>query len=364
MTVLARTERINVIYARHATDGFNLRLHTVLQRLAVDVQQVLDGNLVALVLGGGYGRGEGGVVQVCGVEQPYNDLDLVLVVKRKRRVSWEALTAVGKQYEAETGVHVDFSWPLTLRDIESWPCWMMWYDLVNGHVVLSGPPDVLSARASAALQGPLPLIEGTRLLLNRGAGLLWGMRVVQGVEPPPDSDFVRRNYQKCALALGDALLIAYRRFTTPYRGRDLLFDRLMDDSEEVAALQLGELYREALQFKFRPDEAPNVPMDGVLLHALAERWGSVFLHVERLRTGRGWPSLAAYARWRGLREPDQHMPGKWLRNLIRNSQLSVWSWRYPRERLYRQLPVLLGMTERAGWPADSARFLATWQRFS
>ena len=56
----------------------------------------------------------------------------------------------------------------------------MWYDLLNGHIVIKGPSDILSAHAPAALKKTLPVIEATRLVLNRGAGLLWALRVVRG----------------------------------------------------------------------------------------------------------------------------------------------------------------------------------------
>ncbi len=353
-------------YARQASAEFNARLDAALQRLAGDVKRALRGNLIALVLGGGYGRGEGGVVRVGGVEQPYNDLDLILVVGRKKAVPQDALGAIRRGYGAELGVEVDFGRPLTLRDIQRWPRWLMWQDLLNGHTVLAGPPDVLRARAPSALQRPLPPIEATRLLLNRGAGLLWATRVLRGVEDPPDPDFVRRNYFKCALALGDALLIAHGRFATPYRGRDLLLDRLAADCAAVAALRVGPLYRAALRFKFCPDELPDAPLSEGQLRALAERWGSVFLHVEGLRVGRPWASLAEYAGWRGAREPGQNGPVRWLWNALRNRRWGAWSWRYPRERLYRQLPALLRLTGApiVDWPAETARFLAVWGRFN
>lgn len=357
---------IPTVYAQHASDEFNARLHRVLERLTTDVQQALGDNLIALVLGGGYGRGEGGVVRVNGIEQPYNDLDFALVVKRKRAVPWEVLAVISEKYAAELAIHVDFSRPLTLRDIEHWPHWLMWFDLLNGHIVLAGPSDVLTARAPAALRQPLPVIEATRLLLNRGAGLLWALRVVRGVEPPPDADFVRRNYYKCALALGDALLIAHQRYATPYRGRDERLAQLMRDSDEVAAFELASLYGTALAFKFCPDEAPEGELDETQLRRLAQQWGSVFLHVEQRRTGLAWPSLAGYTRWRGLREPEQHTLSKWLRNIVRNRQRGIWSWRYPREQLYGQLPVLLGVTETpiADWPLATARFLEIWRQFN
>ena len=345
---------------------FNARLNKVIWRLTVDVQQALGRNLVALILGGGYGRGEGGMVLIDGIEQPYNDLDLTLVVQRKRAVCRNALATIKRKYEAILKIHVDFGRPLTVSDIQHWPCWLMWWDLLRGHIVLAGAPDILQANASATLQAPLPLIEATRLLLNRGAGLLWALRVIRNVEPAPDADFVRRNYYKCALGLGDALLIAHQRFATPYRGRDERLAQLMMDVEEVAALRLGPLYGAALRFKFRPDSAPEALLDEGHVGVLADHWGRVFLYIERQRTGRQWSSLQEWTDWGGLREPELHVPTRWLGNMVQNTQLGTCSWRYPRERLYRQLPILLGLV--GGWPEDwpteTAHFLATWKRFN
>jgi hypothetical protein len=354
------------IYAWHASQQFNANLREVLRQLTLDVQQALGDNLTALILGGGYGRGEGGIVRINGVEQPYNDLDFTLVVKHKRAVPQDLLAAVCKRYEAILKVQVDFSRPLTVKNIRRWPHWLMWYDLLNGHVVLTGPPDILSAHAPTLLQKPLPSIEATRLLLNRGAGLLWAMQVVQGLEPPPDLDFVRRNYYKCALALGDALLIVYQRFATPYHGRDLRLIELTQTVKEVAALQLESLYHTALRFKFRPDEVLDIAFDLERLQVLAERWGLVFLHVEQLRTNHPGFSLTDYVKWSGLREPVQQPGIKRLRNWIQNGRLGTWSWRYPREKLYRQLPILLGLTEIPviDWLEETARFLKIWHRFN
>lgn len=354
------------MYARHASAEFNARLHAALQRLTADVRRALRDNLVALVLGGGYGRGEGGVVGIGGEERPYNDLDLVLVVRRKNALPAAALAAIGQAHGAELGIEVDFSRPLTLGDIRRWPHRLMWFDLLHGHLVLCGPQDLLRTCTPQRLREPLPAIEATRLLLNRGAGLLWALRLTRGLEPPPDPDFARRNYYKCALALGDALLIVHRRFTSSYRRRDALLAGLEADCAGVAELGVGPLYRRALRFKFRPDALPGEVPDEARLRALAEGWGQVFLYVERLRTRRRWPSLAAYARWQGVREPDQNTPLQWPRNVVWNRRLGVWSWRYPRERLYRRLPILLGLTRIPvmDWPAETARLLALWQRFN
>ncbi|MBW1779235.1 MAG: hypothetical protein JRL30_00660 [Deltaproteobacteria bacterium] len=357
---------MSAIYADHGSDAFNARMNDVMVRIATDVEQALGRNFVALILGGGYGRGEGGVIRVDGVEQPYNDLDFTLVVKRKRTVPFDTLNAISAQYEKEIRIDVDFSRPLTLHDIKTWPRWLMWYDLLHGHMVIKGPTDILTAHAPATLNQPLPAIEATRLALNRGAGLLWALRVARGIEKGPDPDFTRRNYYKCILAMGDALLIAHHCFATPYRGRDDRLTHLCKDSSDVAAFKLKRLYHQALRFKFQPDSLPHTQAGEDQLKDLAKRWGAVFLHVEEIRTGNHWTSLSQYSRWKGLREVEQHSLKNLVRNLIRNKQLGIYSWRYPRETLYRQLPVLLGLTDRSvsDWPAESARFLGIWNRFN
>jgi len=354
------------IYSPYGSAEFNQRMHDAMLRITTEVEAALAGDLVALILGGGYGHGEGGLIRREGRELPYNDIDFTLVVRRKHLASNGVVHAIAQTYADELKVDVDFSRPLTVRNIERWPRWLMWFDLLHGHVVLKGSEDVLTAHAPAALREPLPAIEATRLLLNRGAGLLWAMSVVLGDAEPPDYDFVRRNYQKCALALGDALMIAYKRFATPYTGRDERLRRLADDVPAVAAFDLASLYREALRFKFLPDGvSPSEPSQAELSE-LARRWGDVFLHVERMRTGRDWSGLEDYVHWPGVREREQNGLSRWPRNLVRNFQMGTCSAKYPREGLYRQLPRLLGQAGPV--PSDryqaATEFLALWSRFN
>lgn len=339
-------------------------IDATLRQIGAEVAAVEGDNLCALILGGGYGRGEGAVVQCDGREAPYNDLDFTLVVRRRRAVQHQALLAICARHAAQLGIHVDFSRPLTPARIRHWPRWLMWYDLLNEHVVVQGPATILRDLAPRALAEPLPAIEATRLLLNRGAGLLWALRVLRAVEPAPDPDFIRRNYWKCALALGDALLIVHHCFATPYRGRDLRLHDLAARVPAVAAFNLEPLYRTALQFKFRPDTVTDTVASDTAVANVAQQWCAVFLHVESVRTGRVWHSAAAYAAWRGIREPDENRLRCWPRNLLRNAQNGNCSVRYAREDLYRQLPGLLcdPPAERTAWAHTSQRFLAIWQR--
>jgi hypothetical protein len=350
-------------YAGHASAGFNARMQTWLTALSRDVRRALGENLTALVLGGGYGRGEGGVLLVDGEERPYNDLDLILIVRRKGSVAWRELDGIQHKYESLVGIQIDFSRPLTVHDVRNWRETMMWSDLLHGHRVLDGPADILTANAPDLQSGRLAPIEATRILLNRGAGLLWAQRILRGHEPAPDPDFIRRNYYKCALALGDALLVAHGRFSSAYTGRDERLLTLLGEMPRQFSFDLGPLYGEALKFKFRPGESLSTP-DGPQLAKMARQWGEILVYVESRRTHRIWRSVQEYVRCGDIREIEQNTVRNWPRNFVRNRQMGCWSVRYPRERLYRELPVLLDLCETSipDWPARSARFLAIWKQ--
>ncbi|WP_144083001.1 hypothetical protein [Salinispira pacifica] len=49
------------VYARHASLAFNRRMHKILQDLCREIATELSGKLHAVILGGNYGRGEGGL---------------------------------------------------------------------------------------------------------------------------------------------------------------------------------------------------------------------------------------------------------------------------------------------------------------
>jgi hypothetical protein len=339
-------------------------MHDLLTRLAGDVERALEGNLLALILGGGYGRGEGGVVVVNNLEKPYNDLDLVLILN-SRSDPCSKLDPIRKLYEEEAEIEIDFSRPATLPQVRKWNNTLMWKDLYHGHVVLKGPKDILVKNVPSQIHAPLPAIEATRLLLNRGAGLLWALRVLKGVEKPPDSDFIRRNYFKCALALGDAVLISHGRFQTAYTGRGSVLTELASERKDVAALELLGLYSEALKFKFSPSQVSSCPLLLEDVQRIGDLFLEVLLHVERRRTPRDFPTISSYTDWRGLREESEHTVGKWPRNLVRNLQEGVFSLRYPRERLYRQLPGLLELEDGSErWEDQSELFLKTWRHFN
>ena len=144
-------------------------------------------------------------------------------------------------------------------------------ELLHGYCDVAGKPgSELFKDIPRRPPEALPFLEAVRLLVNRGAGLLLA------AEPGASPDFVARNINKAILGCGDARLIA----RGGYRWRALdRADALADD-----------LYRAAVQWKFRPK--PEPPCDRETARKLwLETVDTVYA------SGGGRRSLRAAARW-------------------------------------------------------------------
>ena len=208
-----------------------------------------------------------------------------------------------------------------------------------------------------------PATEALRLLLNRGAGLLWALRVARGFEPAPDEDFVRRNYYKCLLGCGDALLIAHRAYGRSFAARGDRLRALPTVSLPASRAALFDGYTAARRFKLAPDTLDGTAPSVSGLNHAAALWAEALLTVESVRTGRPWPSLSAYTAWSGNRETTTGSVTARLRHLAMNLRAGRLAVRHPREPLYRALPGLLVLPSQgaAGWSMATAHFLARWR---
>lgn len=333
-------------YMASESEGLDQKLEQALQAIASDVRGLLGRNLIALVLGGGYGRGEGGVCRKSGEACLYNDLDLFLVVRCPWSVDRSGMDRLRRRWEEALGVKIDFSRPYSLRAIARWPRALMFKELVEGHRVVFGPQDVLSAHAPAALRDALPLIEADRLMLNRGAGLLWAMRVADGCEVAPDPDFVIRNYFKCLLGIGDALLIVHGAHETPYRFREARLGEVIQKTPGGHPFISLDDYRTALTFKRSPDEFLKKKFGKDELTDLGRRWTAALRHIRSVRAA----------------GPSSDTRGT-LADLLRNLRSGRWSARDPRPLMLERLPELLaGGPDGFGsaWKHGSGLWIERW----
>jgi hypothetical protein len=347
------------LLAQVGTEAFNQQLSNSVREIGALLRQQLGSNLVALVLGGGYGRGEGGVLLEAGLEKPYNDLDFTLIVKCRPLVRLQLRREAFHAWEGRLGIEIDFSRPLTLAEVEGWPHALMWHDLLHGHVVVEGDPNLLLDHAPPLLRQAPPLIEASRLLLNRGAGLLWSHLVASGQQEPPDPEFVRRNLHKAWLALGDALLLLEGRYITAYAHREERLRLLLEQKPEHLSLLPPERYREALGFRLSPHSYRDQITPADLQQAMSA-WQRGFLLIETRRSGKDFTLQGSYQAWSGFREPAQNSFPRWPRNLIQNALLGRLSLRYPREWLFRKVLDVMADPN----PQSVENFLRVWRKFN
>ncbi len=340
----------------------------------------------ALVLMGGYGRGEGGYVEIDGEPAPFNDYDYFVVVRHcsaacRREIS-ARLCDLARELETRVGVEVDFALlregRLGLAEHSLMNAEMRW-----GHRVVVGDPGILQAMPPMPFDR-LPPGEITRLMLNRGALLLMNrQRRLRAEHLDGERRAVFFKYLfKAILACGDARLAARGQYHPSYPVK----------LERLEALDLRHhdkfmnLYRLAYRHKFHPDyasladEHPDDWQTRVVwtwLETLrgfeAQRLGRSILHWDeycRAHVLKGQPSgLGGPLRSLAVALRDFGV-GELVRRPLRCA-------RNPRERLIAALPLLLvesgaaidacvasalAIPPGASWLDASDAFIARWHR--
>lgn len=290
--------------------------------------------LSALILGGGYGRGEGGVLLSKGEERLFNDYDLFVITpnlpgQALKEVNQE-LVSLSAELTGELSFEVDLSRAVRLRSLSRLPFTLMNYELREGHLVIYGKPSTLSAmpRYEAARLG---LVEAVRLLLNRGVGLLLSQNRLEGKSFGTEvSDFVRRNIEKAVMAAGDARLIEEGLFTGSYRARLHRFEQLKGAGE------LLQPYREAIDYKLRPVEQSGSREELALrMEQLLPHYEELYSHMLGRCLGSAESADPTMVK-KGRVEPGS--PVQLVKSVLLNLRYpgftTPWCWRYPRERLY------------------------------
>jgi len=321
--------------------------------------------LEGLLLAGGYGRGEGGVLKTPDGDQPYNDMEFYVFVRgnaflaeRKYR---HALHELGEELTPEAGLEIEFK-VLTRSKLRRSPVNMFYYDLVMGHRWVLGDDALLRGCEHHRDAGNIPLHEATRLLFNRCSGLLFSKaRLRQNTFSRDDADFIGRNCAKVQLAMGDALLTAAGQYHWSCRERGKRLAGLETDLPAELMEQVRQHHARGVEFKLHPVRSQLDREAIAKLHReLTELAGQVWLAIERKRLRAHFPDAREY----GLSGANK-CPETWsARNRLVNAKafglkaaFGRLAGRYPRERLFNALALLLWLDE----PQTDRRLLSTLQ---
>ena len=273
-------------------------------------------SLAGVVLGGGYGRGEGGARGELKVQSSKlkvesskfdvacrlsNDLDFFAITRdgttdADAAAVAKALEPLSRRWSEKLGIDVDFTGrtPWRLRHDQER---LMVQELIHGYVDVVGEKgEVLFAGIERREPSDLPWMEAARLLMNRGMGLLFAKCKIENgkckVDGLPnadcrmsdaDIDFVNRNINKCILGAGDAFLIS----------RGLYRWRATERADACEAQGFDRLYRAAVEWKFRPSEGPVCDWE-----TAREEWLDAKLNVTAAVDDEGFRrSIRSAARW-------------------------------------------------------------------
>lgn len=320
------------------------------------------GRLEGLVLAGGYGRGEGGVLRESGRDLPYNDLEFFVLLRGSTLINDRrfkaALHALGKSLSPSLGLEVEFK-ILSSSQLRRSPVSMFYYDLIMGHRWIIGGAALFAGCDHHRDAASIPLHEATRLLFNRCSGLLFASeRLAQGEFGAADADFVGRNLAKAQLALGDVILTMAGRYHWSCKERHSRLQELGTVDPSILAH-----HAEGVAFKLHPQRSTKSREELAGGHAeLSKLAQQVFLQLEQQRLGVKFDTPADYVASSINKCPEVPL---WKNVLIRLRArgLPLRMSRYPREHLFHELVSFLWAGQH---PRSHAmqQYTALWSRFN
>lgn len=344
--------------------GLERHLARVCKQVLADVLSLIPpSKLEGLVLGGGYGRGEGGVLRTAAGERPYNDLDFYVFVRGNLRWhEWryrEPLSDLAERLSAKAGLHVEFKLDSVARLRRSVAS-MFSYDMVAAHRLIHGAETLFAGCEHLGDATRIPSSEATRLLFNRCSGLLLAGEILReggatfAALSPVDTpaDFIQRNMAKARLALGDAMLTALGQYhwSCLERGRRLI---KLGKTETPFLDEILKHHAAGIEFKLHPrieEESPEaLAKDLGELSALAQ---GLWLWLESRRLNFPFASARDYA----LNNLEKCSGSGWRNYLLNlksfglNGAFGSLAKRYPRERLFNALALLLWHRDNPGEP--------------
>jgi hypothetical protein len=213
----------------------------------------------ALVLIGGYGRGEGGVESQGEEETPHNNLDFLLILnddasspsdRIKERLN-NKLHRLGRFH----GIGMDLG-IVTTGYLKHAVCLVMWHDMRFGHKTILGDAEFVPSLTQFTPER-IEAADIRNLLVNRGTLLLINQMLLEA--GPLSEEGVRtvvRHAMKAIIGYGDALLFSKGAYHWSYAEKQI---RMAAHQEIPAAFRA--LYDEAIEFRFRPDYAPYLCLD-------------------------------------------------------------------------------------------------------
>src|SRR5688572_29222560 len=338
------------------SDALEVELLSLCDRARSAILGIIPARKIhALVLGGGYGRGEGGVLKTPGGDKPYNDLEFYIIHTTSdlfaEKLYGAKIHHVAEELTGLAGIEVEFKL-LSLDKLRRSPVTMFYYDLVAGHRQIYGTESWLAGCDQQRAAHRIPLYEATRLLMNRCSGLLYSQEKLSRAEfSPADADFVGRNLAKAKLALGDVFLAMRGQYHSSCRERHKRLRKLEAENALQHFESIIPLLAEGVEFKLHPIQSTQSAQAlRVELQSLKSLARQLWLSLESRRLNHNFSDIYEYSFDARDKCPETDSRRNRLINARRFGTREMLNPRYPRERLLNTLPILLWETNSLAQP--------------
>lgn len=337
-------------FTRNGSAALEEHLGRVCRQVLAGIRGLLPPRrLRGVLLGGGYGRGEGGVWRTADGDRPYNDMEFYLFLRGSRHLNeWRHardLHILGEILSHQAGVEIEFK-IASIAEFSRAPVSMFSYDLVAGHRWILGNGTLLSRCGHHRQADRIPVEEATRLLMNRFTGLLLAReRLAKPTFTAEDADFVRRNIAKAELALGDAFLASHGIYHWSCLVRQQRLARFTVTAQPAWWRQLLLRHASGVAFKLHPERSFATRAQLLGRYAEVSAIGqTLWLHLEGRRLRANLSSVEHYAKHPGPLLTDTSPLRNRLVCAVRRGPLAALrsdAGRHPREIVLRALPLLL-----------------------
>ena len=248
----------------HFTAYGNEQVELAIRQQIFRISEALRAELMglrcsAILLLGGYGKGEGGVVTVDGEQRPHNNLDFLVILEHARRGQKRQYIRRAherlRQIKTDADLGVDLT-AMTESEFKQLETRLIWHDMVEGHKVIWGRRRIATALRCHTLD-KVPAWDFRNLLVNRGSLLMINRVLLQ--QKPHDPEVRRaviKHICKAIIGYGDAYLYFNGRYHWSY-----LEKRTRMQALDQAPAELKHLYDEAARFRLQPDYEPYLQRD-------------------------------------------------------------------------------------------------------
>jgi hypothetical protein len=210
---------------------------------------ISEDNLRSLILLGGYGKGEGGIVQTESGLKPHNNFDLMLVTRNmnllSRRKLEKSLSKTLNALGERLSVGIDIS-VMSDKQLQNMPTRVIWYDMRFGHRTIDGDDKFIPSINHRVKD--IPDWDVRNLMVNRGTLMLINSLCL--LEKSPDLEtqkLVIKHTMKAIVGYGDAKLYFLQQYHWSYAEKR---KRILAHPE--ISVKFKRLYDDAINFRFNP----------------------------------------------------------------------------------------------------------------